>query len=179
MYLCEQLIHTFVISAQLDNRLAKIEPPTKTSTRKIPEHCQSQPTEPQNHLGDFVYKSIATNGKQFQTTSQFKIEVALCKNLVFLCVLISQLAYQVVNAWLSSGFGPLSKLSAVNSTRATVWEIFIGSAVNKFCVSANYVLTCSVDGTLRFLDIKTGALLMPIIKLSCIAVQCSFVSNNK
>lgn len=84
MYVSEQLIHTFIISAQLDNRLAKIDPPTKTSIRKIPEHCQPHPTESQNHLGDVVYKSIAANGKQFQTTSQFKIEVAICNNLAFL-----------------------------------------------------------------------------------------------
>lgn len=63
-----------------------------------------------------------------------------------------------------------------NSPNKPIWEIFVGSPVVNFCLSPNYVLACSFDGTLRFLDIKTGILVLPIVKLPTAAVQCGFVS---
>lgn len=59
-----------------------------------------------------------------------------------------------------------------------MWEIFIGSPVVNVCLSSKYVLACSIDGTLRFLDIQTGILVLPIVKLPTAAVQCSFVSAH-
>lgn len=59
-----------------------------------------------------------------------------------------------------------------------MWEIFIGSPVVNVCLSSKYVLACSIDGTLRFLDIQTGILVLPIVKLPTAAVQCSFVRDR-
>lgn len=37
-------------------------------------------------------------------------------------------------------------------------------------------MLCSLDGTMRLLDLLTGSPLMPIITLTTAAIQCAFVS---
>lgn len=40
-------------------------------------------------------------------------------------------------------------------------------------------MLCSLDGTLRLLELQTGRPLMPVISLASMSTQCAFVSNRK
>lgn len=172
-------------SARLDNRLAKTGMPSSTDVPAVAQNgippAESDKSQTNPYLVEIVGKSIPSNGKQFQTTSALKIEVRKLyyshfKVNIFGNTVIVLSSTKVTNSSTTTSFGPLSNLKAVNAARTTVWEIFIGSAINRFCVSTKYVLTCSADGTVRILDILSGTLLMPIVKLPCISVQCCFVN---
>lgn len=87
---------------------------------------------------------------------------------------------QIMNAaTVTKMYGPLCRLScsAYFTPNKIIWDKFVGSPIVNACVSAKYVLVCCVDGTLHFLDIRTGILVLPIVKLASAAVQCSFVSD--
>jgi protein HIRA/HIR1 len=66
--------------------------------------------------------------------------------------------------------------TSVKNARNQLWEIFIGSPVVNFCLCAKYALFCSSDGNIRFVDIKSGVLVLPVLKLFTPAIQSVFVS---
>lgn len=87
---------------------------------------------------------------------------------------------QVQNSSLSTTFGQLCKVSCTSTTITPTkqyWEIFVGAPIVIFCLCAKYVATCSMDGTIRFLSLRTGILALPIIKIPTAGVQCAFVSD--
>lgn len=77
-------------------------------------------------------------------------------------------------------FGPLCKITCLSARirNQQLWESYVGSQVVHFSLCAKYVLICSIDGNIRFLDIKNGVLVLPILKLITPAIQSVFVSMN-
>lgn len=78
--------------------------------------------------------------------------------------------------------GQLCKISCTSTTNTPLkqhWEMFVGSPVVIFCLCAKYVITCSIDGTIRFLNIRNGILVLPTIKIPTAGVQCAFVRIHK
>lgn len=90
------------------------------------------------------------------------------------------LFFQAVNNNASTTFGPLCKVECAfgKHQRNTLWEMYVGSPVVNFSLSAKYVLICSQDGTIRFVDIKNGILTLPVIKLFSPAILSVFVSKS-
>lgn len=51
-----------------------------------------------------------------------------------------------------------------------------GSPIVNLNFCHKYAMLCSLDGTLRLVDMDTGKAKLPVISLSTAAVQCAFVS---
>lgn len=85
---------------------------------------------------------------------------------------------KAINNNATTPFGQLCKVTCTSSSGANnqLWETYVGSQVVSFCLCAKYVLICSIDGTIRFIDIKSGVLVLPIMKMFTPAIQSVFVS---
>lgn len=55
--------------------------------------------------------------------------------------------------------------------------MLIGSPVVKFELCAKYVLVCSINGTIRFLNTETGTPLLPILHMPSPVIQAVFSTN--
>lgn len=87
-----------------------------------------------------------------------------------------ELTIQITNATTTTSFGSLSLIVCNNILKKEeLWKVNVGSSIVNFCLCQKYVLACSLNGTLRFLDIQTGIGVLPVIKLPTAAVQSAFV----
>lgn len=82
---------------------------------------------------------------------------------------------EILNGNVSTAYGPLAKVTCV-SAKTKCWEIFVGSPIVNFSVCAKYVLVCCMDGTIQFVDVKTGVAVLPKLRMFSPAIQCVFVS---
>ncbi|EDS35707.1 histone transcription regulator [Culex quinquefasciatus] len=89
---------------------------------------------------------------------------------------------QVQNDSIKTGFGVLCKvighLITLPKDDKKIWETLIGSPVVCVSLSKKTVLCCSLDGSIRFLDIHTGAPILPAMSLTSPAVHCCFSPNS-
>lgn len=83
---------------------------------------------------------------------------------------------EILNGDVRTAYGPLTKVTCVTA-KTKSWELFVGSPVVNFSVCAKYVLICCLDGTIQFIDIKSGVAVLPKLKMLSPAVQCVFVSS--
>lgn len=83
---------------------------------------------------------------------------------------------EILNENVNTAFGALAKITCVTA-RTKSWEIFAGSPIVNFSLCAKYVMVCCLDGTIQFVDIKTGVAVLPKLKMLSPAVQCVFVSS--
>lgn len=94
---------------------------------------------------------------------------------------IGSLRVQVLNDSASTPIGSLAKitcntvLAPGNAKRN--WETHIDSSVVCFACCSKYVLTCSIDFSIRFLDATCGTLLLPVMCLSSPVVLCAISTN--
>lgn len=89
---------------------------------------------------------------------------------------LGEFTVKINNTATNTSFGSLSQITCNNlQTKNELWKINVGSSVVNFSLSQKYVLACSANGTLRFLDIKTGICILPVMKLPTAAVQSAFV----
>lgn len=88
----------------------------------------------------------------------------------------SNVQIKVQNNFTTTPLGPICKLTS--SSPDHPWETYIGSPVVNFCLCAKYVLVCSLDCTLRFLDLRNGTSVMPILHIPGAAIQSVFVSSE-
>lgn len=89
---------------------------------------------------------------------------------------LGEFTVKINNTATNTSFGSLSQIACNNlQTKNELWKINVGSSVVNFSLSQKYVLACSANGTLRFLDIKTGICILPVMKLPTAAVQSAFV----
>lgn len=88
----------------------------------------------------------------------------------------------IMNDKLNTNFGKLCKVCCYSGGQRgggvdqLIWELFIGSPIVNFSCCTKFVLLCCFDGTIRFLSIKTGILILPVISLPTPAVLSAFVS---
>ncbi|XP_037028576.1 protein HIRA homolog [Bradysia coprophila] len=93
---------------------------------------------------------------------------------------LGEFTVKISNTATNTSFGSLSLIACNNlQSKNELWKINVGSSVVNFCLSQKYVLACSSNGTLRFLDIKTGICILPVIKLPTAAVQSAFSINSE
>lgn len=89
----------------------------------------------------------------------------------------------VHNGYLSAGSGLLAKVTGYNIVRPTqiekLWEILVGSPIVNLNFCHKYAMLCSLDGTLRLVDMDTGKAKLPVISLSTAAVQCAFCPSGR
>lgn len=90
-------------------------------------------------------------------------------------MIIFPLNFQIQNNFTNTSAGPICKVTGILSNKIE-WETFIGSPVVNFCMCSKYVLICSKDCTNRFIDIRTGIAVLPILHMPSPVIQCVFVS---
>lgn len=61
------------------------------------------------------------------------------------------------------------------SSKIPEWETYIGSPVVNFSLCAKYVLICSKDSTIRFLNVRTGTPALPILHMPSPVIISVFV----
>lgn len=64
------------------------------------------------------------------------------------------------------------------SNKTPEWETYIGSPVVNFSLCAKFVLICSKDCTVRFLDVRNGTPVLPILHMPSPVIQSVFVCNK-
>lgn len=174
------------LHSTLDSRLAKTipsqthsisTPPTATATQTSHNHRTTvqPPAAVSTADRQLVFtsgKAAAFRGTHSKSTASTRVHVA--------------------NDALPTPLGALSKVYAVSggqtqqqqqqqrngAAAGALWEVFVGSPVVNFALSVRYALLCSVDGTVRLLDVQTGVQALPLVKLPAPAVQCCFVSTG-
>ena len=90
---------------------------------------------------------------------------------------------QVINDSYKTAFGNLSRVACMNINHQQqiddrkIWEITVGSAISSFSVCTKYVLVGSMDGSVRFINIKNGRLVMPVLNQASPILLTGFVSH--
>lgn len=84
---------------------------------------------------------------------------------------------EVLNGNVNTAYGQLAKISCITA-KTKSWELLAGSPIVNFCLCAKYVLICCLDGTIQFVDIKTGLAVLPKLKMLSPVVQCVFVRSK-
>ncbi|XP_059615006.1 protein HIRA homolog [Phlebotomus argentipes] len=148
---------------QLDSRLTKsIVPPAKTASLDMP---RGEPLPVQ-----ITAKPEVTNIPRTLTAGRPEV---ISGNFVRT---VSDLRIQVANAGVKSPFGMLSRVFCcpIATPTKTAWEIFLGSSVVNCSACTKCVIVCCSDGTVRFINARTGILTLPIINMPTAIVQSAF-----
>lgn len=153
----------------LDNRLTKQAPIKSINMPKpaVPSNVPSSSSQSKSEESFPLKLNSANAGKAVPLKGSH--EKTLCEFTV-----------KITNATTNTSFGSLSLIACNNiHNKNELWKVNVGSSIVNFCLSQKYVLACSLNGTLRFLDIKTGVCVFPVIKLPTAAVQSAFVIFEK
>jgi hypothetical protein len=102
------------------------------------------------------------------------------------CVkMVSEYRIQVMNDAHKTNFGNLSRVVCLNvssnqqqlqGSDRKAWEVTIGSPVSSFSVCSRFVLIGAMDGSVRFIHIKDGRLVVPILNQASPVLLTAFVS---
>lgn len=150
---------------QLDLRLTKsLAPPAKTITLNM---ATGKSTCSQNST-----KSDCTNITRNLIAGHSEI---ITGNFVRT---VNELRIQVANSAIKSPYGMLSRVFCISNATPgnTVWEIFLGSSVVNCSACSKHVIICCQDGTVRFINLRTGVLTLPILNMPTSVIQSAFVS---
>ncbi|XP_055300313.1 protein HIRA homolog [Sitodiplosis mosellana] len=147
-------------TAQLDNRLTKV-PPARATITTVPVKESGDIDEPA--LRRTIIKNVSA-GKSVPYT---KIELKV----------YNEFQVKIQNSFTSTSAGPICKVIGFVLNKPT-WETYIGSPVVNFCLCAKYVLICSKDSTIRFLEIQNGIAVLPILQMPSPVIQCVFSINS-
>lgn len=148
----------------LDNRLTK-QAPIKSNNMPKPSAPLTTPSGQSKSDESFPLKLNSVNagkavplkGNHEKTLGEFTVKIS--------------------NATTNTSFGSLSLIACNNiHNKNELWKVNVGSSIVNFCLSQKYVLVCSLNGTLRFLDIRTGICVFPVMKVATAAVQSAFVN---
>lgn len=64
--------------------------------------------------------------------------------------------------------------STPTATQPALWQFITGSAICNFNSCTRYLVIGCVDGTVHFLDVKYGSLVLPVITMANVVVQSAF-----
>lgn len=100
--------------------------------------------------------------------------------------LINEYRIQIMNDALKTNFGNLSRVVCMNLSQnyhqpndRKLWEVATGSSISSFSVCSKYVLVGAMDGTVRFIHINDGRLVVPILNQASSILLTAFVSQKK
>ncbi|XP_031624833.1 protein HIRA homolog [Contarinia nasturtii] len=147
-------------TAQLDNRLTKV-PPARATLTKVPIKDPSDIDEPT------LRRTILKNINAGKAAPYNKVELKV----------LNEHQIKIHNNFSTTSSGPICKVTGIISNKIE-WETFIGSPVVNCSLSAKYVLICSKDCTIRFLHIKNGTPVLPIMHMPSPVIQCVFSINS-
>lgn len=97
---------------------------------------------------------------------------------------INEFRIQVINDAHKTSFGSLSRVVCLNinqqqqTTDRKLWEVTAGSAISSFSVCSKYVLVGAMDGSVRFIHIKTGMLVLPVLNQASPILLSGFSPNS-
>lgn len=160
---------------RLDNRLVTKLTPAPIKSNKIGT------VEPQIDIGkDTVITSTDTKELRMISSAIPRTGKATALKGPY-TKLTTDYRIQILNGCINTTYGQLAKvmcfpISNANNKNIQLWQIFVGSPIVNFCVCRKYAIICCLNGTLQFLNIKNGILVMPIIKLPSAAIECACVS---
>lgn len=177
---------------------AKIQPaqPNISAIKTFPAVNASKSTMQSN-----TTTTISTGTHYQASTSGPKINITSTTKCEFYKAALDYRVH-VHNGSVQTASGLLCKVTAWSlSLAAKMWDIFIGlltkinnnkfipnnkkfkfyfalsgSPVVNFNLCSKYAILCSLDGTLRILNMLSGSAVLPVISLTTAAIQCSFVS---
>lgn len=88
---------------------------------------------------------------------------------------VGQYRVVAINNFLKLSSNPIHRVSCFqNDMKTALWQNVTSSAVCTFNTCLKYVLVACLDGTVRFLDIRTGCLVLPIMTMATAVVQSAF-----
>lgn len=67
-----------------------------------------------------------------------------------------------------------NKKTEQTATPAALWQFVTGAAICNFNTSIRYIVLGCVDGSVYFLDVNYGALVLPVITMASVVVQSAF-----
>lgn len=108
----------------------------------------------------------------------FQVKVRCAENQSKTNLNIS-ICFQVQNNFTTTPAGPICKVTGMYANKSPEWETYIGSPVVNFCLCSKYVLLCSKDCTVRFLDVRNGTAVLPILHMPSPVIQCVFVCETQ
>lgn len=149
---------------RLDARIKKIVPPTKAINLDSKYNMEESSTDKKTSNAPVplhMHRPDAGNPKPF-TGSLFKA--------------VGNLRITVVNETNQTVIGPLTRVTCTMSEKK-VWELHIDSPIVIFNCCSRFIMTCSTDGTIRFIETQSGMLLLPVITLATPVVLCSISAN--
>ncbi|XP_063701187.1 protein HIRA homolog [Culicoides brevitarsis] len=149
---------------RLDARIKKIIPPTKPinlDAKYNMEESNGEKKATNAPIPLHMHRPDAGNPKPF-TGSLFKV--------------VGNLRITVVNETNQTLIGPLTRVTCTMAEKK-IWELHIDSPIVIFNCCSRFIMTCSNDGTLRFIETQSGMLLLPVITLATPVVLCSISAN--
>lgn len=171
--------------AGLDSRLAKTLPGRTAALQPTADANRAQPTQQTSSNANAAANAFADRQIVFSTGRAAAFRGTLAKTggggsggTVRVSV-----ANEAIAAVAAAGLGAITRVTAAATGAGTsaaqkpLWEHLVGSAVVNFAVGARWTLLCSLDGTVRVLDVWTGVPALPVVQLPTAAVQCCFVST--
>lgn len=150
---------------QLDSRLTKVAPIKSASIGTTSSSPNAKSAVPTSASADLPVRLIMSNAGKAVPFKNL-VEKVNANNRV-----------EILNGNVSTAYGPLAKITC-SSAKTKAWELFVGSPIVNFSLCAKYALICCLDGTIQFIDIRTGVAVLPKLKMLSPAVQCVFVSSN-
>ncbi|XP_065366147.1 protein HIRA homolog [Calliphora vicina] len=165
---------------RLDSRLVKstsakprVEPFTvsKESLQAFP-HFKQTPQHFGTDANNASSSSTATKSYQASTMGP-KISITATTKCEYQKTALDYRIH-VHNGFVPTNNGLLAKITVFRLATGKLWETFVGSPIVNFNFCLKCVMLCSLDGSMRLLDLQTGSPLMPIISLTTAAIQCAF-----
>lgn len=150
---------------QLDSRLTKVAPIKSASIATTSSSPNAKSAVSTSASADLPVRLIMSNAGKAVPFKNL-VEKVNANNRV-----------EILNGNVSTAYGPLAKITC-SSAKTKAWEVFVGSPIVNFSLCAKYALACCLDGTIQFIDIRTGVAVLPKLKMLSPAVQCVFVSSN-
>lgn len=158
----------------MDSRIANISrvPPLNSSNLKTVETLSvSYPDSPSKNANKNFVPVIKLNAGKAAPLTQGQGSKT-----------VNEFRCQVYNDHISSAHGKICRIICYNlllQIDKKIWEIFVGSPVCSFAVCSKFVLLCSMDGTVRILDVKTGSFVFPVLHMTSPCVHSTFSNNSK
>ncbi|XP_013116021.1 protein HIRA homolog [Stomoxys calcitrans] len=132
--------------------------------KRTPQHFASSETTAASTSSSKVYQA-STAGPKITITASTKCEFQKTA---------MDYRVHVANGFVQTAMGPLAKVTAIRLPTGKLWETYVGSPIVNFNFCLKCVMLCSLDGSMRLLDLQTGAPLLPVITLTTAAIQCAF-----
>uniref|UniRef100_A0A1B0G8R1 Protein HIRA n=1 Tax=Glossina morsitans morsitans TaxID=37546 RepID=A0A1B0G8R1_GLOMM len=123
--------------------------------------------------------SFISPSKVFQaSTSGPKIPITVTTKCEFQKTALDYRVH-VHNGCVHTATGLLAKVTAYRLNVGKLWETYVGSPIVNFNFCSKCVMLCSLDGSMRLLDLHTGSIIMPAISLTTAVIQCAFCPKGR